>query len=200
MVLSFLVSRPLSVICGFVYPAYCSFKALETQDTTEDDKQWLMYWTIFGLFTFCEFFLDWFFFLLPFYYELKLAFILWLQLPQFRGAKYLYLAYIKPILTENESFIDSQINNLLGSVCELGAQALTIVQSKASAAVALALDKAVSSRLASSIAAASEQRAATAGPAKHPSVGSKHASPDEDQAATGLHRRPAHPTAEAVEH
>ncbi len=34
-----LVTKPLAVAVGIIYPAYCSFKALETPQG-EDDKQW----------------------------------------------------------------------------------------------------------------------------------------------------------------
>lgn len=42
---------------GFVYPAYASFKAIESGDK-EDDVQWLMYWTTFGFMNLIELFSD----------------------------------------------------------------------------------------------------------------------------------------------
>jgi len=48
--------------------------------------QWLSYWIIFSLFTLVEFFLDIILAWVPLYYEAKLIFILWLALPQTKGA------------------------------------------------------------------------------------------------------------------
>ena len=42
---------------GFVYPAYMSIKALETEKK-DDDKQWLVYWVVFAVFSVIEFFVD----------------------------------------------------------------------------------------------------------------------------------------------
>merc|ERR1719319_988534 len=39
---------------GFVYPAYCSIKALESR-TKEDDQKWLTYWVVFALFSVLEY-------------------------------------------------------------------------------------------------------------------------------------------------
>ena len=45
------------MVVGFVYPAYASFKALESK-TPESSAQWLTYWIIFGIFNVFEFFAD----------------------------------------------------------------------------------------------------------------------------------------------
>ena len=37
-------------VVGFLYPAYMSFKALESSDF-KDDKHWLTYWTVYSFFT-----------------------------------------------------------------------------------------------------------------------------------------------------
>jgi hypothetical protein len=42
---------------GFAYPAYASFKAIETR-SPDDDKQWLMYWVVFACFAMIESFSD----------------------------------------------------------------------------------------------------------------------------------------------
>ncbi len=40
----------LTNIIGVAYPAFMSFVALESEGT-DDDKLWLTYWVVFGLFT-----------------------------------------------------------------------------------------------------------------------------------------------------
>ena len=67
---------------------------------------------IFALFNCVESLLDFFIGWLPLYYELKLAFILWLMCPPFWGAKYLYLAYIEPFLATHQPDIDSGLETL----------------------------------------------------------------------------------------
>ena len=42
---------------GFVYPAYCSIKALEST-VKNDDTQWLTYWVVFAAFSVVEYFAD----------------------------------------------------------------------------------------------------------------------------------------------
>lgn len=44
-------------VFGFVYPAYCSMKALESPKK-EDDTKWLTYWVVFAVFTIIEYFSD----------------------------------------------------------------------------------------------------------------------------------------------
>ena len=46
---------------------------------------------------------------LPFYYTAKLMFLLWLQLPYFRGALFLYERYVKLFFQQHEHEIDDTI-------------------------------------------------------------------------------------------
>ncbi|KAG0302536.1 ER membrane protein DP1/Yop1 [Dissophora globulifera] len=68
----------LSNVLGWVYPAYRSFKALETPGP-EDDKQW----TVFGFVSILESFTDILLYWFPFYFFLKTVFFLWLMIPTF---------------------------------------------------------------------------------------------------------------------
>jgi len=76
----------LCQLVGFSYPAYKSFQAVETK-VKGDDTQWKVYWIIFGLFRICEVFVDLVLYWIPFYYAFKLAFLLWLMLPQTKGVR-----------------------------------------------------------------------------------------------------------------
>jgi receptor expression-enhancing protein 5/6 len=85
---------------SLVYPAYASFKAVESPDP-DDDKQWLTYWVVIGCYSIADSFLDIFFFWVPFYFVIKLAFVLYLALPHTKGAVYLYDKVVKPFFLKN---------------------------------------------------------------------------------------------------
>ncbi|KAG6855704.1 hypothetical protein H0H87_011829 [Tephrocybe sp. NHM501043] len=88
----------VSNLVGWALPAYLSFKAIESP-SPQDDIQWLTYWVVFGFFNFVETFaLRLVLYYLPWYFSFKTIFIIWLQLPAFRGAQTTYLTVIKPIL------------------------------------------------------------------------------------------------------
>ncbi|KAA1468298.1 hypothetical protein DENSPDRAFT_833542 [Dentipellis sp. KUC8613] len=93
------LAAPVSNLVGWALPAYLSFKALETPGH-QDDVQWLTYWVVFGFFNFLEgFALRVVLYYFPWYFAFKTAFILWLQLPAFRGAQTTYYNLLKPLLT-----------------------------------------------------------------------------------------------------
>ena len=69
---------------GFVYPAYCSIKALESHKK-DDDTQWLMYWVVFSWFSVIEFFSDILVGWVPFYWFSKVCYFLWTQCGNLRN-------------------------------------------------------------------------------------------------------------------
>jgi receptor expression-enhancing protein 5/6 len=79
---------------AFVYPAYCSFVAIESAETI-DDTQWLTYWVVFALFSITENVMNFLVEYIPFYYMIKCAFFLWLYHPKFLGAGVVYKSIIK---------------------------------------------------------------------------------------------------------
>ena len=79
------------------YPAFRSFLALES-DGTEDDKQWLMYWVVFGLFNILDHFVGFILVFIPFYYFLKLVFLVWLA--NYNGAQLVYDRYVQPTMAK----------------------------------------------------------------------------------------------------
>ncbi|XP_067838403.1 receptor expression-enhancing protein 1-like isoform X5 [Heptranchias perlo] len=70
----------------------------------------MMYWIIFALFTtletFTDLFLPWF----PFYYELKIAFVIWLLSPYTKGSSVLYRKFVHPTLSSKEQEIDEYLS------------------------------------------------------------------------------------------
>ncbi|KAG0264988.1 ER membrane protein DP1/Yop1 [Mortierella polycephala] len=101
----------LSNILGWVYPAYRSFKALETPDK-DDDKQWLTYWAVYGFVSILESFTDILLYWLPFYFFLKSVFLLWLMIPSFNGAAIVYSRILRPFLMQHRNNIDASLNNV----------------------------------------------------------------------------------------
>ncbi|KAI9323553.1 TB2/DP1, HVA22 family-domain-containing protein [Dichotomocladium elegans] len=108
----------LTNIISWAYPAYASFKAIES-GATSDDKQWLTYWTVVGFVQLVEFFSDTLLYWFPFYYILKTAFILWLALPQFKGAEILYIRFLRPYLLSAQSDIDKHAQELQHKVSDV---------------------------------------------------------------------------------
>ena len=58
-------------LVGFLYPAYMSFKALES--SSNEDTQWLTYWVVFSFVFITESIFSFVVKLIPFYYWLKAA-------------------------------------------------------------------------------------------------------------------------------
>ncbi|KAK2177366.1 hypothetical protein NP493_601g00012 [Ridgeia piscesae] len=96
------------LVFGTLYPAYASYKAVKTKNVKEYVK-WMMYWIVFAFFTCIETFADIFVAWIPFYYELKIVFVLWLLSPATKGASIIYRKFIHQQLSKREKEIDSYI-------------------------------------------------------------------------------------------
>lgn len=82
---------------GFLYPAYCSFKALETKGQ-DDDKQWLTYWVVFMCVSLSDDIFGIFLTIIPLHHFVKLLVYVWLFYPRSHGATTLYNWIFKPLL------------------------------------------------------------------------------------------------------
>ena len=98
----------LSGLIGFAYPAFKSFQAIETK-VKGNIVQWQVYWIIFSLFQLLEVFQDVLVYWIPFYFAFKLAFLLWLMLPQTKGATFMYDSFLKDFL-KKQSKIDAALS------------------------------------------------------------------------------------------
>lgn len=128
-----IVSRLIVMVCGMLYPAYASYKAVKNKDVREYIK-WMMYWIVFALFTCVETFADIFIsFWLPFYYELKILFVLWLLSPATMGSSILYRRFVHPQLMLHEPEIDELIARAKDqgytAVMQLGSRGLSYAAS-----------------------------------------------------------------------
>lgn len=82
-------------LCGFVYPAYMSFKSLEANN---DETQWLTYWVVFSTYSIVESFLAPLVSLIPFYFWIKIGLIVYMYHPSTRGAQMIYQQALRPLL------------------------------------------------------------------------------------------------------
>ncbi|KAM8974594.1 receptor expression-enhancing protein 4 [Pelodytes ibericus] len=131
---SWIISRAVVLVFGLLYPAYSSYKAVKTKNVREYVR-WMMYWIVFALFmtveTFTDIFVSWF----PFYYEIKMAFVIWLLSPYTRGASLLYRKCVHPALSLREKEIDSYIvqakERSYESVVSIGRKGLNIAATAA---------------------------------------------------------------------
>ncbi|XP_057953397.1 HVA22-like protein f isoform X2 [Malania oleifera] len=83
------IARHMDALVG-----YASMRAIESPSTV-DDQQWLTYWILYSFLTLFELscwkILAW----LPFWPYMKLLFCLWLVLPIFNGAAYIYEKFVR---------------------------------------------------------------------------------------------------------
>ncbi|TMW62564.1 hypothetical protein Poli38472_005182 [Pythium oligandrum] len=100
----------LTNLIGFIYPAYQSFKALSTASTS-DDTQWLTYWVVYAFFNLTEEITDVILSWIPFYFFIKVAFLVWLYHPSTVGSNVIYQSVIKPYVAPHVSKIDSAVNS-----------------------------------------------------------------------------------------
>ncbi|CAJ1945453.1 unnamed protein product [Cylindrotheca closterium] len=85
-------------LVGFLYPAYMSFKSMESSPKAvpDDATQWLTYWVIFSSLTVTEGLFTFIVKLIPFYYGIKMGLIIWLYHPKTTGAEVLYNQVVRP--------------------------------------------------------------------------------------------------------
>jgi len=123
----------LCTALGFLYPAFESFKAVESSDSTAM-QFWLMYWVVWAIFLriehVCNYILMW----IPFYYPIKLGALLWLFNPTTRGAKYVYYWLVLPFLYRNRDRIDLALDTVKTTISGTLSSAIGLGVSSAVAA------------------------------------------------------------------
>lgn len=94
---------------GFLYPAYCSIKAIESKQK-DDDTKWLTYWVVYSVFHLMEFFADIFLFWIPLYWFFKCVFLVYCFAPMpWNGSVTLYNKVIRPFILKHQKKIDESI-------------------------------------------------------------------------------------------
>lgn len=117
LLLLHLPTLALNAVTTLAYPLYSSYKALTSPSPSLASLEtWLVYWSVFACFTLIEttfgFLISW----VPFYYELRLLFNIWLVAPQTRGATWLYTNHLHPLLQRNQQQIDEVLEDVKGNL------------------------------------------------------------------------------------
>jgi receptor expression-enhancing protein 5/6 len=96
-----------------IYPAAQSIKAIESH-SKDDDKEWLTYWIIFGLFTLIDDFFGCILAMIPYFFFIKLGFFVYLFAPQTKGALKIYNTVAQPLLVQYRPMIEQLIKDVQG--------------------------------------------------------------------------------------
>jgi len=91
----------VSLVCsivGFLLPAHKTYQILEQKADMEAHRACLTYWLVFAMFMLVEGLLDSFFFWIPLYYFIRVAFQAWLFYKNFAGAELLFKYAAQPAM------------------------------------------------------------------------------------------------------
>lgn len=91
-------------LIGTIYPVYWTMKSINSE--SHDDKYWLTYWVVFAFFSLVDMFSGVFLKLIPFYFILKIIFLVWLFMPNSQGCYYVYYFIIIKLFKHVEKDID----------------------------------------------------------------------------------------------
>ncbi|XP_028733437.1 receptor expression-enhancing protein 4 isoform X2 [Peromyscus leucopus] len=136
---SWMICRLVVLLFGMLYPAYASYKAVKSKNIREYVRwmmYWIVFAIFMATETFTDVFISWLGTRIgrpwvgrptplpgswlthtllscsprfPFYYEIKMAFVLWLLSPYTKGASLLYRKFVHPSLSRHEKEIDACI-------------------------------------------------------------------------------------------
>ena len=95
-------------LVGTLYPAFWTIKSLE-QNIVEEQKKWLTYWVVFGSFIIIDMVSVVIVKFIPFYFVLKILFLIWLFMPGSNGCTIIYYLVVKKIFRYYEDKIESYV-------------------------------------------------------------------------------------------
>jgi len=89
--LVFLLLPPgfIITVVGVGYPSVGTLQCIEGKDE-ETKKQWLSYWVVYALFSFIMGPMNFLFSFIPFFFYIKIGFLVWCMMPNTKGATKLY--------------------------------------------------------------------------------------------------------------
>jgi receptor expression-enhancing protein 5/6 len=97
-------------LVGTAYPVYWTMKAIESK--SNEDKQWLTYWVVFACFTIIDMFSGYLLKFIPFYFFLKIVFLIWLFMPNSQGSYIIYHLLVVRVFRLYEQDIDKATEKL----------------------------------------------------------------------------------------
>ncbi len=132
-----LIARMSCIFLGLVYPIYSTYtlfthqinpyyfsrksNSTKTASAFKEELQmkWISYWTIYMCIIFVEYYFEsTLYYVVPFYYELKCVLLLWLLLPKFNGALFIYQQYSRRVVEWYEPIIDPLIEQYIEKAYE----------------------------------------------------------------------------------
>jgi len=138
------LERFITNLVGTVYPAFWTMKSIESKG--DDDKQWLTYWVVFACFTLIDLFSGFILKFIPFYFFIKIVFLIWLFMPNSQGCNIIYHLlvvrvfksfeqdidqaseklgeYTKDLITKGSNFVDSKKEGVVNMVFNSAADKL----------------------------------------------------------------------------
>ena len=112
----------ITCIIGITLPTYWSIKAIESPEEN-DDKQWLTYWAVYAVFNFLDLFAKFILKIIPFYYVVKLIFLVWCFMPNTQGALFIYNKVLRNFFIKNEEILNKYVNKLMKKTNEVSDKA-----------------------------------------------------------------------------
>ncbi|KAH8318388.1 hypothetical protein KR074_002773 [Drosophila pseudoananassae] len=102
----------LSLVVGCLYPAFASFKVLNSQRRNDEDLRiWMSYWIVYGVFLFFDFLSSGLAPFVPLINEMKLVYLLWLLPSLGGGNQIIYEEFLRSFFSSNENCIDQALNH-----------------------------------------------------------------------------------------
>jgi receptor expression-enhancing protein 5/6 len=99
------LERLITNLVGTVYPAFWTIKSIESK--TDDDKRWLTYWVVFAFFTIIDMFSGFILKYIPFYFFLKICFLIVLFMPNSQLCNIIYKMLVVRVFKTFEQDIDT---------------------------------------------------------------------------------------------
>ena len=97
-------------IIGTVYPTFWTIKSIESKDGKA--IHWLIYWIIFSSFILLDFFSGFVVKIIPFYFVMKICFLIWLQWPESKGCDIIFSYVINNIFESIEEELDEYVQEV----------------------------------------------------------------------------------------
>ena len=105
-----LFEKIITNLTGTIYPTFWTIKSIESKDGYT--KKWLIYWIIFSSFILLDYFSGIILKFIPFYFILKICFLIWLQWPDSNGCYLVFNFIINRIFDAIEEDIDECVKEV----------------------------------------------------------------------------------------